>query len=287
MRAIKVLKYILTVGLLAAACVRAHDIEDQELTRRLYPHYEVNDIFGAAQLIKHVLVHSQQLKELLRDPMDLLRATFVVGSIAALVRMSLLGVQGLSARVPDWAAKCFKRCASWCMQLFGWPEGFDYGQLIMWTQMFEQIMAVWCDQKGFGPEREHCLAHWDYQRRFMQDVLYQFISFLESHQVYYRAQQVKRGGVMTTHLCDNRIDHVCFLVQSILRSLQHLIVVSEQTTEPSAFNLEHVKKVACNIVILLQNLCIIISGDPMQSVKQSEYTFSGQAFLPTSHVFDV
>lgn len=266
------------------------EISDIEFTRTGYPRYEVSDIFGVAKLLTSILTNSEQLKVLFQHPMDILRATFLVGSIAAMVRVSLLAVQGLSARLPDWTTKICRRCVSWSMRMLNLPEGFDYDQLVMCEQMFEQIISVWCDHDVVVSQGQSArtIEHWDYQRLFVRDVLHYLIRFLESHQCYYRAMQLKRGSsTMTTHIGDNRVDQVCFLVQSCVSSLRHLAKVSEQTAQPEDFDGEHVKKVARATVILLKKLCAIIGGESTQGHNKTEYNFVGQSFMPTSGLFDV
>lgn len=287
----KALKYTcMTAFLWWSAQLYSSDLGDIEFKRAAYPHYEVSDIFGVAKLLTSIVTNSEQLKELFKDPADIFRATLLVGSIAAMVRVSILAVQGLSERLPDWTARAFRRCVSWSMRMLNLPEGFDYDQLVVCEQMFEQIMLIWCDHEVavLHDKATINIDHWDFQRQFVHDVLQYLIRFLESHQNYYRAMQLKRGNsIMTPHIGDNRIDHVCFLVQRSISSLRHLASVSEQANRPADFDVEHVKKVARATVILLKKLCVIIGGESMQAHNVTEYNFSGQSFLPVSGLFDV
>lgn len=287
----KALKYAcVTVFVCWSVYLYSSDLGDIEFKRAAYPHYEVSDIFGVAKLLTSIVTNSQQLKELFQNPADIFRATLLVGSIAAMVRVSLLIVQRLGARLPDWTAKAFRRCVSRCMRMLNLPEGFDYDQLVMCEQMFEHMMSVWCDcsMKAFHEQVTSSMSHWDYQRHFIQEVLRYLIRFLESHQCYYRAMQMKRGNsLMTTHIGDNRVDHVCFLVQTAIGSLRHLVSVSEQATQPADFDVEHVKKVARATVILLNKLCAIIGGESTKSHTVTEYNFAGQSFVPATGLFDL
>lgn len=287
---VKALKYTFVIASVWSGQLYGSDISDIEFKRAAYPHhYEMSDIFGIAKLIKSLMENSDDLKKLLQNPADVLRATLLVGGIAAMVKVSSHAVQGLSARIPEWTASACRRFASWCMRMLNLPEGFDYEQLVMCEQMFEQIMAVWCSQGALNSSEQAAIriAHWDYQRHFVQDMLHYLIGFLESHQQYYRAMQIKRGKIMTTHIGDNRVDHVCFLVQSIIGSLRHMAVVCERAENSSDFDVEHVKKVARATVILLKKLCAIIGGESIQSYNQTEYNFGGQSFMPASGLFDV
>jgi hypothetical protein len=286
----QVLKFTLLMMLITmSGLLYGSEISELESLRTPYPLYEISDIFGVAKLIQSVLKNSEQLKNLLKDPMDVFRATVLVGGIAAMIKLSMFAVQGFTARIPGVSLTIYRRIASWCMRVLNLPEGFDVEQLLLCEQMFEQIMVVWCEREAriSGEHLKGADAHWDYHCRFVQDVLYYLISFFESHQKYYRAIQLKRvGKVVVTHIGDDKIDYVCFLVQSCISSMKHLVSVCEQAKVFAEFDVEHVKKIARSTVVLLRKLSGIVAGEHVQPY-QAEYNFTGQALMPALGFFDV
>jgi hypothetical protein len=274
----KALKYFYALCL----CIHlqaAHDPIDLELRRGSFPYYEVNDIFGVAQLVKQLLSNSDELKKLLADPMSILRATVVVGGIAAIVKVSLASVEGLGARLPDQLYRLWKSSISRIKRFFNIAEGFDPDELIIWSQLFEQIIAVGCEDEQFIDKDQLLVSstHWDYQRYFVNDMLRYLLAYMETHKQYYRSQQIKYEQHMRAHICDPRVNHVCFLVQSIINSLVHLIAVHEQALTIAEFDSEHVKRVSRNVVIVFKKLCVIINGDVGQDAGQTDFAFSASS----------
>lgn len=274
------LKYTFFVWFALAGCfIHPSDLNELESIRVPYPHYEVSDIFGVAKLIRSLVKDADQLKKLFERPADVLKAALLVGSIVAIVKISLVTVKSFSAHAPSFFKRICKQLYSRCMQMLNMPEGFEYEQLVMWEQTYEQIVTIWCEQNDNVQVNLTADMHWEYQRQFVQQILRHLISYFESHQQYYRAKQLKRGTIlMTTHIDDNQIDHVCFLIQTILASFRHLIVVAQQAEEQTTLDAEHVKKVMRSCVILMKKLCIIVGGEFDTLRSQHEYSSSSQLY---------
>lgn len=265
------------------------DLTEIEGLRMPYAHYEVSDIFGAAKLIKSILKNSEQLNDLLHNPADLLRATLLVGSIAAVVKISIAAVNGLSIRIPGWISKLYRYATSRCRKALGIAEGFDCDQLHLFTQTFEQVMAVWVDQGYKRAEREQANPankdYWQFQCRFVRDTLQYIAGFLREHQQYYRALQVKKVDERKTCIEDD-IDHASFLVQHIIDALQHLTAISERAVDPTLFDIDHTRKMVRITVILFKKLSAILSGDVAPVGNQTDYTI-GQSFLPFTGITEL
>ncbi|MEX0849847.1 MAG: hypothetical protein WD055_06465 [Candidatus Dependentiae bacterium] len=284
--------------IIAASCMllsslaytRGDELASSEYRRPPYTSLQVTDIFGAAQLIKHLLAHSHELKELLEDPMDIFRATIFVGTIAAVVKVTLMGVQSLSFKLPELLARMYKLSSSWLKKKLHIPEGFDVDQLIMCEQMFEQSMITLCEQRLPNNEEAVFQEHWDFQRQYVQDLLYYIVGFLLAHQQYYRVKQIEKNkkGILSTHAIDNTTDHICFMVDALVRSLRHVIKVCQHCIDIQKFDEIHIQKIASNILVLFKQLRRIIDGgSALQTEYQDFSSFGQQAFMPPTHFFDV
>lgn len=253
---------------------------ESDYRRQLYQPLQVTDIFGAAQLIKHVLSHSKELKELFEHPMDILRATLIVGGIAAVVKMSLMGVQTLGLKCPELATRFYRKCVAWVMDALGWPTGFDHDQLLMWETIFEQLMSNLCGINirtgSLDSQADHL---WEQYRDNLLDVLCYIQDYLLVHQQYYRARQLqkRRKKRLLVRTVDDNDDHVCFMIEFIVRSLSDITRMCREAKKIHELNVEYIKKVAGNVLVLFKQVRIIVRGD--QKMMPYEPYDSDQSWL--------
>ncbi len=284
------MRVILAAGIFLScslACIRDENF-DRDYRRQAHPSFQVTDVFGAAQLIKHLLKHSQDLKELFKDPMDILRATMIVGGIAAVVKVSLMGAQALGMKIPEVAAKIYKRTVSWWMRKLGWPEGFDHEQLLTWETVFEHMMVTLCgDSIRAEQTKELKPENWFYYRDSVIDMFIYMQDYLLTHQRYYRVKQLqnKKGkAVLEIRTVEDNNDHICFMVDIIVRSLGHIVNMCKEARSSSEIDIVHIKKVGGNVLVLCKQVRLMIHGVNRQWQYQHEYyDFMEQPWMPIDY----
>ncbi len=266
------------------ACLRDENF-DREYRRQTHSSFQVTDVFGAAQLIKHLLKHSQDLKELFKDPMDILRATMIVGGIAAVVKVSLMGAQAIGMKIPEVAAKIYKRSISWWMRKLGWPEGFDHEQLLTWETVFEHMMITLCGGSIRAEQSKELRPdYWYYYRDSVIDMMIYMQDYLLTHRRYYRAKQLqdKREAVLGMRTVEDNNDHICFMVDVIVRSLGHIVNMCKDTNSSQEVDVVHIKKIGGNVLVLCKQVRLMIHGGTRQWQHQHEYyDFMEQPWLPS------
>ncbi len=226
-----------------------------------YANVFATDIFGAAELLKGILENQKELEQMFDSPTKILKATLIVGGIAAVVKLGLTGTQKVIEQLPQICIRLFNKSKFWGMSILGLPQPLSLEQVLIWEHLFENIMCTLCEQDNTAyimlrtvgaDEQIYEGGHWHYYQGLIHAMLLQIDHFLQDHKAFYLSAQ--------SYIVSHEHKMVCFIIETIVSSLEHIRSVCQEATSFDDVPKDYLKKVTRNTLMLFQKLRCLIGG---------------------------
>jgi hypothetical protein len=226
----------------------------------------------AALVLFGMLALSKDLEPLLRkEKSEIFWALSLVVTVTIVVDVGIIAARALANHGPRWGSWMWHKLRQWVVQKLGWSSAFDAHELLLWQQLFEQIMQAALD---FGMTRdkldlevkrgslEHADKHWLYYRRYMRDLLMYMATYISAHEVYYR---LKRASTLHTKFnlfgyAGTDADHICFLISCVAKNLHNLADEFETATHVHDLDILHMQVLYKVTLCMLKKIRLFTSG---------------------------
>jgi hypothetical protein len=209
-------------------------LEQQFVTKRAYQGRNASGFDRAAFVLFGMLAISKDLEAILRkDKTEIAWALALVVSVTVVVDMGMVLARSLASNGPRWCSWIWHKWRQWLMQSLGWSSAFDGHELLLWQQLFDQVMQaaldfgrtrVKLDCEGKKVSPEHADKHWLYYRQYMRDLLMYMATYVTAHDAYYRIKHTEKlySKFNLFGYAGSDADHICFLITCVAKNLHNI-----------------------------------------------------------------
>lgn len=155
------------------------------------------------------------------------------------------------------------------------PNPLRASEIEIWEQVVENITGTLCEQSISGTimlknipcvddddESGGVRGHWHYYVRFVSQVFGHIADYLESKIPYYQYNKKQRSVLVSVanSLSIEDRQGIVFMLTMIINNMRHLIDVCTAVDVPHDLDIEHVKKVSRNTLLILKKLREMVNG---------------------------
>lgn len=276
------LSFIVMLLFCSYACVCAMQ---RQIKRDLEHHLSEPDMFvhatrssrtmsefdRAALVLFGMLAISKDLKSLLQtDKAELAWAFALVVSVTLVVDVATVVARACARHGPHWWSWLWHKGRQAVNRLFRFSASFDQHELLLWQQMFEQIMQaaldfgkshVKLDSNEEESSQRHVEKHWLYYRQYMCDTLMYMATYVAAHDCYYRVKHKDLPSKLNVFgYAGSDADHICFLIARVTKNLHNIADTFMHAQTASDLDVLHVQALYRVTLCMLKKIRLFTQG---------------------------